>query len=105
MHDALRLASGQICALSEEDWENSRADPAQGGARCAPEGCSAITVRCFAPDGSEQWKYHHRSERSFGATIAAPDSGGALYVGGYVQRDPTLSTGLRSVVMKFEPKP
>ncbi|HKU45185.1 MAG TPA: hypothetical protein VJR89_43795 [Polyangiales bacterium] len=105
VRSALRLASGQVCALSDESWEYSRADPPQGSAHCAPEGCSSVTVRCFAPDGSEQWKYHHRSERSGGVVMAAAEGGEALYVAATIQRDPVRSTGTRSAVLKFEPSP
>ena len=103
--DARRIPSGQICTVGDESWEYSRADPPQGGARCSPDGCEALTVRCFGADGAERWKYHHRSERSSGIAIAAADGGGALYVAGKTRRDAVRSTGSRSVLMKFEPAP
>jgi hypothetical protein len=102
VREALQTPSGETCALGDESWEYSTADPPTGGARCSPEGCEAITVRCFDGDGNELWKYHHRSDQSGAIALAAADTGRPLYAAGIIYGDAQRASGTRWVLMKFD---
>jgi hypothetical protein len=99
VRDAVQTSAGITCTGGDESWEDELPAP---GPRCSPDGCNALTVRCFDTGGKELWKYHHRSERSEAYSLATDNAGRRLYVAGNITRDLRRSTGSRAVLMRFE---
>jgi hypothetical protein len=101
VNDAVQTADGVACTAGQESWRDSTEDRPASGPVCSPDGCDALTVRCFDAQGTQLWKYHHRSETSEAHAIAA-NSKGQLFVAGSTSRDPRFSTGTRLVLLRFE---